>query len=72
METAVASSSIESAHLAGEFANLLGEQLGLLEGGEVAARGDLVVEVDEVAVRALGPDPRYVDSLAGKDADARR
>src|SRR5438445_3327909 len=47
------------------------EELRLLPGGEVVAPVDLV-EVDEVGVRPLGPAPRRLIHLAGKDAHGSR
>src|SRR5262245_37577425 len=52
-------------------AELVGEQLRLFPGREVAALVQLVV-VDEVGIRALGPTPRSLILLARKDADGHR
>ena len=52
-------------------ADLVGEELRLLPGGEVAALVDLV-EVDEVGVGLLRPAPRRLILLAGKDAHGNR
>src|SRR5918998_777694 len=52
-------------------AELLGEQLGLFPGCEVTTLVDLV-EVDQVGVGLLGPAPRGLICLAGKDAHGHR
>src|SRR5215468_12754106 len=52
-------------------ANLFGKELWLFPGREVAALVDLVV-VDEVGVGPLGPAPRRLILLAGKDAYGHR
>src|SRR3954465_12686319 len=52
-------------------AQLVGEDPGLLPGGEVATLVNVVV-VDEAGVRALRPAPRRLVLLAGKDADGDR
>src|SRR3712207_4515997 len=52
-------------------AELLGEQLGLFPGRKVTTFFDLV-EVDEVRVGPLGPTPRGLICLAGKDARGHR
>src|SRR4051794_8203640 len=56
-----------SSQWAERCAQLLGEELRLLPGGEVAALVDFV-EVDEVGICPLGPAPRRLILLAGKDA----
>src|ERR671919_1120337 len=50
---------------------LLGEQLGLLPGGEVAAPVDLV-EVGEGGVGPLDPTPRAAPDLTGERGEADR
>src|SRR3712207_2421995 len=52
-------------------AELLGEQLGLFPGREVAALVDLV-EVDQIGVGLLGPTPRGLICLVGEDARGHR
>src|SRR6478736_6550620 len=49
--------------------DLLGEQLRLFPGGEVAAPGGLV-EVNEVGVDLLGPAARSLVDLPGEDGEA--
>src|SRR5262245_39481230 len=53
------------------LAELTREQLGLLPGGEVAARVDLV-EVDEVVVGLLDPVARGLEDLAGEHREGHR
>src|SRR6266545_2234422 len=52
--------------------DLLGEQLGLLPGGEVAASVEPVVVDEVVRVRALGPAPRRLVQLVGEHANGER
>src|SRR3954469_24248254 len=52
-------------------ADLAGEQLGLLPGGEVATLVDLV-EVDDVRVARLDPAARRPPDLAGERREAER
>src|SRR5215211_164221 len=52
-------------------AELRGEQVRLLPGGEVAALVDFV-EMDELGVRLLGPAPRRLVLLAGEDGHGHR
>src|SRR5262249_17626629 len=52
-------------------AELFGEQLRLIPGGEVAAPGGFV-EVDEVGVELFGPAARGLEDLAGERGEAGR
>src|SRR4051812_8295936 len=52
-------------------AELRGEQVRLLPGGEVTALFDLV-EVDELGIRPLGPAARRLVLLAGEHGDRDR
>src|SRR3954454_9320964 len=60
-----------SAQRSGRRADVFGEQLRLLPGREVPAPVVLVV-VDEVGVRLLGPAPRNPVELVGEGAHADR
>src|SRR2546430_4036000 len=60
-----------SSHRPERRANLGGEQIRLLPGGEVVPPIDLV-EVDEVRVGLLGPAPRRLIELPRKDAHGGR
>src|SRR5262249_42157260 len=53
------------------LAHLAHEGLGLLEGREVAAAGELA-EVDQLAEALLGPAPRGAEDLLREDAAAGR
>src|SRR5215217_3398172 len=66
-----ATPSLRLAQRSERRAELLGEQLGLFPGREVTAFFDLV-EIDEVRVGPLGPTPRGLICLAGKDARGHR
>src|SRR3954454_11185749 len=52
-------------------ADLGGEQLRLLPGGEVVA-SVYFVEVDEIGIGLLGPAPRRLIQLPGEDAHGSR
>src|ERR687894_1786916 len=64
-------SSLRLAQRSEPRSELLGEQLWLLPRREVTTPVDLV-EVDEVGVGLLGPAPRGLICLAGKDARGHR